>query len=176
MYYVIQCAPGKEEQTIQMITRIVDQSLYTTCFHLTRDLRKKIHGEWKTIHEKLLPCYIFIQTETPEQFHLETKRVPALTKFLGQEEGDFIPLKPNEAAWVDRLTGKGSQPSIPVSQIEIAEGDKVNILTEPLAGMQGYIKKINLHKRIAEVEVEILGRKTVLHLGVEFVQKTARDN
>ena len=164
MYYVIQTAPGEEEKTILMINRLVDHSLYVTSFHLTRDLRKKLHGTWKTVHENLLPCYIFIQTETPEQFYEATRRVPALTKFLGQ-------LTPSEAAWVDSLTDAGTQPSIPVSQIEITEGDKVNILTEPLLGMQGYIKKINLHKRIAEVEVEILGRKTVLYLGVEMVEK-----
>ena len=33
------------------------------------------------------------------------------------------------------------------------------------------IKKFHLHRRMAEVEVEFMGRKTVIHLGIEMVEK-----
>ena len=37
--------------------------------------------------------------------------------------------------------------------------------------MEGYIRKIDLHRRIAKVEVEFMNRKTVIHLGIEMVGK-----
>ncbi len=35
--------------------------------------------------------------------------------------------------------------------------------------MDGMIRKINLHKRIAEVEVEFMNRKTIVYLGIELL-------
>ena len=35
--------------------------------------------------------------------------------------------------------------------------------------MEGMVKKINLHKRTAEVEVEFMGRKTAVYLGIELL-------
>ena len=52
-----------------------------------------------------------------------------------------------------------------------AEGDAVVVLSGPLKSMEGRIKKLNLHKRIAEIEVEFMNRKTILHLGIEIVGK-----
>ena len=37
--------------------------------------------------------------------------------------------------------------------------------------MEGYIKKIDLHRRIALVEVDFMNQKTVIHLGIEMVGK-----
>ena len=59
---------------------------------------------------------------------------------------------------------------IGLSQIQ-AEGDAITILSGPLKNMEGYIRKIHLHRRIAEVEVDFMGRKTVIHLGIEMVGK-----
>ena len=36
---------------------------------------------------------------------------------------------------------------------------------------EGRIKKVHLHRRVAEVEVDFMGRKTVIHLGIELVGK-----
>jgi len=37
--------------------------------------------------------------------------------------------------------------------------------------MEGQIKKISLHKRIAEVEMEFMGSVRVVYMGVEVVEK-----
>lgn len=60
---------------------------------------------------------------------------------------------------------------VPVSQISVSENDAVTILSGPLKNVEGQIKKINLHGRIAEVEVDFMNRKTVIHLGIEMVGK-----
>lgn len=53
----------------------------------------------------------------------------------------------------------------------MAENDEVVILSGPLENMKGMIKKINLHKRVAEVEVNFMNRKTVIYLGIELVAR-----
>ena len=47
----------------------------------------------------------------------------------------------------------------------------VTILSGPLKDMEGYIKKIDLHRRIAKVEVDFMNQKTLLHLGIEMIEK-----
>lgn len=65
---------------------------------------------------------------------------------------------------------------VPVSQISVSENDAVTILSGPLKNVEGQIKKINLHRRIAEVEVDFMNRKTVIHLGIEMVEKKNKYN
>ena len=58
-----------------------------------------------------------------------------------------------------------------LSQVSVSEDDVITILSGPLKSMEGYIRKIDLHRRIAKVEVEFMNRKTVIHLGIEMVGK-----
>ena len=37
--------------------------------------------------------------------------------------------------------------------------------------MERRIKNANLHKRIAEVEMEFMGNQTVIHLGIDIMEK-----
>ena len=65
--------------------------------------------------------------------------------------------------------------TVELSQVGFDENDQVIILSGPLKDLQGQIKKINLHKRIAEVEMEFLGRKTLFHLGIELLGEMTED-
>ena len=71
------------------------------------------------------------------------------------------------------ITAKGIAEAMEVnlSLVEVGENDEVKILSGPLKDMVGMVRKINMHKRIAEVEVVFMGRKIVLHLGIEIVEK-----
>ena len=63
---------------------------------------------------------------------------------------------------------------VPVSQISVSENDAVTIMSGPLKNVEGQIKKINLHRRIAEVD--FMNRKTVIHLGIEMVKRKEEIN
>lgn len=175
MYYVIQVAPGKEVETEVFITERVPEELYSSCFHPVRFVKKKFRGEWKERQEKLLPGYVFIDSEWVQELYMAFKRIPMLTKILGWEPEFITALTEQEAAWIEKLVSAGSDGRIngevPVSLIEVDENDEVRILSGPLQNMEGMIRKIHLHKRVAEVEVEFMGRKTVIHLGIEMVRR-----
>lgn len=169
-YYVMQVAPGTEAHTEALIKARVDEKLYGRCFHPLRHVRKKFRGEWKDCHEKLIPGYVFFTSGCIEALYQKLKRVPTLTKVLGHSENElFIPLAAGEVEWLEKMMADGTE--VLLSRVEVSEGDTVTVLEGPLKDMEGNIRKINLHRRIAEVEVEFMGRKTVIHLGIELVGK-----
>ena len=169
MFYVIQVSPAKEAQTEAKIEKEIKDRLQVTCFHLTRKIKKKFRGTWHDVTQKLLPGYIFIDTDQMEELYGELKKIPMLTKLLGREDDLFISLNPEEEAWVRRLISQGTD--VPISRIGFDEGDRVVILSGPLMDMEGQIKKYNLHRRTAEVEVDFMGNKTVIFLGIDVVGK-----
>ena len=105
-------------------------------------------------------------------------------RLLGKEESeediDIYPLSDEEVRWLKTLTGNRDKSSddnheVGLSQVGFDENDNVIIMSGPLLGMQGQIKKINLHKRIAEVEVEFMNQKTIIHLGIEILEKSEKE-
>lgn len=175
MYYVIQVAPGKEEETEKYIEERVSQEWYSSCFHPVRHVRRKFRGEWRDKHEKLMPGYVFIDSENTRELYLDLKRIPMMTKLLGWEREFITALTEEETDWLEKIVSAGEDGRITgevaLSRIEIDEDDEVRILSGPLKDMAGMVKRINLHRRIAEIEVEFMRRKIVLHLGIEMVEK-----
>ena len=175
MYYVLQVAPGKEADTEAYIMKRVADELYSSCFHPVRCVRKKFHGEWMDKYEKLMPGYVFINSENAEELYMALKNIPMLTKFLGWNLEYVTALTEQETKWLEILVSSSKDGKVigevSLSQIELNDNDEIKILSGPLQNMEGMIKRINLHKRIAEVEVEFMGRMTVIHLGIEMVEK-----
>ncbi|MCI9362550.1 MAG: hypothetical protein HFG65_16840 [Hungatella sp.] len=192
LYYVIQVAPGMEDRTEAFIRNKVPVELYHHCFHPLRHVRKKFHGEWKDIHEKLLPGYVFIVSDSVEVLYNELKQVPLLTKMLGKDGREFVALRESEVEWLERLLGApeaedcggkgtdepngsridcrdGDSQFMEVGLSQVSVQDKIAILSGPLKNMEGKIRKINLHKRVAEVEVDFMAKKTIVYLGLEIV-------
>ena len=175
VYYVIQVAPGKETDAERYIMERVAEELYSSCFHPVRHVRKKFRGVWKDKHEKLMPGYVFIRSENAEELYLALKHIPIMTKILGWHPEYITALTEREAEWLEKLVSAGKEGRItgevPLSRIEVRENDEVKVLSGPLADMMGMVKRINLHRRIAEVEVEFMGRKTIIHLGIDLMGK-----
>ncbi len=180
MHYVIQVSPGTESKTEAQIREIVPADLYSACFHPVRLMRKKIHGQWKEVREKLLPGYVFIVSDDIKNLCIGLSMVPALTKLLGREEADqenFTALSDSDVEWLERMVapaGSGRGPAdyeVGLSQVAVMENAEVKIISGPLENIEGVVKKINLHKRMAEVEVEFMNRRTIIHLGIELVER-----
>ena len=202
MYYVIQVAPGMEDKTEMLIKRRVKKSVYGCCFHPLRHVRKKFRGEWRDLHEKLLPGYVFITSDSVKELYQELKQVAKMTKLLGTEGDYFISLEKTEAIWLEKwgkgektevdIAGRGSnienagtlqkemqeeksQTEIGLSQVKMG-ADGFTILSGPLKGMDEEIKKLHLHKRLAEVEVEFMGKKKRIYLGIELLKEKETDD
>jgi transcriptional antiterminator NusG len=53
----------------------------------------------------------------------------------------------------------------------IIEGDHIIVESGPLKGYEGFIKKIDRHKRIAFIDVELFNTVTTVKVGLEIVSK-----
>lgn len=80
-----------------------------------------------------------------------------------------MPLAPDEAAWLNAFTDVETH-VVQMSEGFI-EGDRVLVTRGPLKGHELEIKRINRHKREAELEVPILGRTKRIKVGLEIVSK-----
>ena len=49
--------------------------------------------------------------------------------------------------------------------------NKVTITSGPLMGMEALIRRIDRHKRMAWMEIEIFGRKIEIQAGLEIISK-----
>ena len=95
----------------------------------------------------------------------------------------FIPkcirLKKYQGTWkeVDEVLFKGYVFMISDHIDELSqgyiEGDKINIISGPLVGYEGMIKKIDRHKRVAYIEVKLFDQITMVQVGLEIIGKSS---
>lgn len=174
MWYVIQVVSGQENRTAFLVEKIISGRILASCFVPVRRLKKKFHGVWQEVSEKLFPGYVFMISEQPQLLYEELKQIPALTKMLGKCEEYFTPLSEKDVQMLKRLqngVGESENLEVGISQIAIEEGNRIRIISGPLVNLEGQIRKMNLHKRIAVVEVEFMENISLVHLGVEMVEK-----
>lgn len=103
MWYVMQVAAGRESQTVVMLERVLTSDVLENCFIPMRRLKKKFHGRWQEIAQKLFPGYVFLISEKPQLLYDELKKIPALTKLLGSCEEYFTPLSESDVQLLKKL-------------------------------------------------------------------------
>ena len=174
MFYVLQIAPHEESQIEKILRATMPETLCRQCFHPMRQMRKKIHGEWTTKTEKLLPGNVFVETDAPKEFYRELVKIPRLTKMLGKVyneiaiDWEFEALSPEEVVWLTNVMSCGENGEIPLSQVRRDKNGEILILSGPLMYLKNSIRKVDLHRRIAKVELSFRQKKSVLHFGIEI--------
>lgn len=81
---------------------------------------------------------------------------------------EFFPLYEQEERFLRRMTGDTTNVAMSVG---VMEGDRIIVKEGPLVGMEGKIKKIDRHKRMAILEVELFNRVSEMKVGLEIVEK-----
>ena len=116
----------------------------------------------------MLPGYIFVITDQPGKLREALRSVPKFTRLLGNNDV-FTPLDDQEVAFINAFT----KPDHRVVEFSsgVMEGDEIVILNGPLMNQTGLIKKLDRHKRLAYLEIEILGRVKTVKVGLEIVRK-----
>ena len=173
MWYVVQVTGGREQSVLEKIQHQVSPETYESCFVPRFEARKRISGQWKTKTDVLFPGYVFVDTRTPQRFRVELNKVSAMTKLLcGKgEDGNpvFMPLTDDEKTLISALIGQDDH-VLRMSE-GIIEGDSVRVLRGPLRGYEMLVKKIDRHKRVAYLCVDMLGRQNSVKVGLEIVEK-----
>ena len=169
MWCAVHVKSGNESQMETFVSNLLPEDMDARCFHLTRYRRKKYGGKWQTVQESILPGYVFITTDKPEQVHRELKKAKKPGVLWGSDEY-VATLERQEADLMEKITENNKKPGeIALSQIAVEENGQIRILSGPLLQVKDMIRKIDLHKRIAEIETDFMGQKKILYLGIELV-------
>ena len=168
MWYVVQTVGGQEKHVLDLMNKLVDEELIQESFIPQYEVKKRIQGAWKVRTEVLLPGYIFAITDQPGKLREALRGVPKFTRLLGNNDV-FTPLDEQEVAFINAFT----EPDHRVVEFSsgVMEGDEIVILNGPLMNQTGLIKKVDRHKRLAYLEVQILGRTKTVKVGLEIVRK-----
>lgn len=167
MWYVVQTRTGTEESIQIQCERNISDEVLERCFIPYYEEQKRIRGEWTTQKKILFPGYIFMITENVDALYEELKSVVGLTKLIGTGE-EIVPLTEEEISFLESFGGENQV-------VEMSEGiiehSQVKVMSGPLVGKEGYIRKIDRHKRKAWLEMEMFGRTQTIQVGLEIVAK-----
>lgn len=169
MWYVIWATTGKEELTRTAIEKNIDSSLYyrLSIPHMVKYERKG--GIDIRVVKRILPSYIFVETDDIVQFAYRLEYMPGFSIVLKNE--GYWPLYEDEEKLLISLIKDGDL--IDISRGFIEDG-RVSITAGPLTGYEGVICKVNKRKRMATVEVEMFNRTMQINLGLEILEGKAQ--
>lgn len=166
-WYVMQVRTGTEENICVQCRKDIPEAVLEKCFLPYYEEKRKIRGEWKILKKQLFSGYVFVISDDREQLYMHLKKVIGLTKLIGTGR-EIIPLAEEEVRFLLRFAGEEQIVSMSEG---IIEGSKVLINSGPLKGMEGYIRKIDRHKRKAYLEIPFFGRTQNIQVGLEIVEK-----
>lgn len=167
MWYVIQVRTGTEREIVKQCQRVLLQGVLRRSFLPCYEEMKRYKGAWHKERKLLFPGYVFLISEDPEQLYQKLKCVIGLTKLLKTGE-EIISLTEEEIRFLMKFGGKEQLVKMSTG---FMEREQVVILEGPLKGMEGYIKKIDRHKREASLELPMFGRILDVKVGLEIVAK-----
>ena len=192
MWYVIQTQTGREQELTECMERVLKGNGYRACFVIEQECVWRNAGEFLAYQKPLFPSYVIADTDTPEEFFLALKRVPKLSKLLRTDcefwaireeerkllcqmmELDELGLWENENLAVRESAkfgvGIAAKNTALVRRSLVTLDKDGNILKAqgPLAFFQDKIVRKRIRKRIVTVEIELLGEKRRIELGIRL--------
>lgn len=167
MWYVVQVRSGTEDSIVLQCSRKIEKDILERCFIPYYEEKKRIRGEWTVQKKILFPGYVFVVTERLDELYEALKKVNGLTKLIGTGK-EIVPLTEEEKNFLIELGG--DRQVVEMSE-GIIEDSRAKVLSGPLQGKEGLIKKIDRHKRKAWLEIVMFGRMQRVEVGLEIVRK-----
>jgi transcriptional antiterminator NusG len=97
----------------------------------------------------------------------QLKKVIGLTKLIGVGD-DIVALTDKEEAFLEQF---GDKEQIVRMSEGIIENSEIIVTSGPLKGLEGYIRKIDRHKRKAWLELPLFGGMQRVEVGLEIIVK-----
>ncbi len=171
-WYILFSKTGHENKTLRMMTRLADLSLVKP-FIPKRVVVFRRDGFEVKYKKNCFPGYIFVESSLEkEKFIMNVlpviKVIDSAFRFINYGDKFDIALHESEKTLLEKLLGDDFCVDYSVGVIE---KEKVRINEGPLKGMEGMIRKINRHKREAEIEINLMGDVRRLTIALEIVDK-----
>ena len=167
MWYVVQCISGREESAIEKCRNALDSKLEPKIFSPICQFQKRYEGLWHTIEQIAFPGYILIESSQPAELEKLLQRISGVVVPV-RIGGGFFPMREEEEAFLREMLDE--RDCIRFSVGYLVDGTLV-VSRGPLKEKGNFVRRIDRHKRIAELELSLLGEKKRVKIGLEVKAK-----
>ena len=164
-WYVLHCKSGQEETIIRSCKHHLSKPALDDAFQISYERMKKYLGEWHVDTYRMFPDYVFLQSSRPELLLKELKQYRDITDVLAQEDM-LLPVQPEEEAMIRTLCGERHHMGLSRGLVRNGSFRAVN---GPLAGKEALIRKLDLHKRIAVLNLKPVKENKDIWAGIEIL-------
>lgn len=147
--YMIHCKNQKSRKFLSVCRKCVCSDILQDAFELTYDRMRRYEGSWHLERQLCFPDYVFLESQDGEKLARELARIPEIRELVTNRIF-LIPLAPEEEAFLWDLCGTSHH--LGMSRGYIQEG-RTYVTEGPLRGKEQLIRRIDRHKRIAQVEM-----------------------
>lgn len=168
MYWHVLFVLGGYEQKI---TQKINESHHDAFLpKVTKIFKRK--DELRKEDVLLFKNYIFVKsnhdtTEFQKYIQNEVQHLTGFIKLLKHDQ-QTESLYPHEKEFLMKFANKDH---VIEDSKGLIEGDKIVITEGPLMGHESLIKKIDRHKRIAQLDIEMFGQQRTITVALEIISK-----
>lgn len=181
-WYAVQVASGCEKRVkLNLEQRAITLDVASRIFQIeipqTPAVKLRKDGSRQNIEEKVFPGYVLIRMLLDDDVWQVVKNTPHVINFVGAEQrratgrgrGHVKPM-PLSRAEVERIF-KQTQEQAPVVKVDMAEGDKILVLSGPFKDFSGEVIEVSPERSKLKALLSIFGRDTPVELEFNQVQK-----
>jgi transcriptional antiterminator NusG len=164
-WYAIHVKTSRENAVCEAIRKQAVLAGYAAEYKLLvpkRKLPEKREGVYVEVLRIMFPGYVLVESEEIQEFAKIVTKAKGIFRFL-QSEGEFQKIRLEEISAIVYMTDETDV--IGASKV-IAEGGYIEVVSGPLKGYEGKIKRIDKHRRRAKVEFLFDGDKHLIDLGI----------
>lgn len=168
VWYVVQVVNGTEDSAVEKCRQAIQTEIAPAIFTPKCQKLKKFAGTWQIVTDVLFSDYVFIEsTEFSDILLEQLKRIPGTVTPV-QIGGDFYPIREDEELFLRALMDEHG--CIPLSTGHIMDGTLI-IDDGPLDGKTEWVRRIDRHHRIAEIEIMLWSQVRRMKVGLEVTSK-----
>lgn len=167
MWYVVLAGKGREKIAIEKCSNALSTDIAVNIFAPTYQYVKKYAGKWNLEEELLFPGYVFIESNSPKELEKQLMRIPTTVTPV-RIGGGFNPIYEEERAILKKLMDESN--CIRMSCGVIVD-DRLIVEKGPLNNCITSITRIDRHKRIAELGIELWKEPRRIKVGLEVKAK-----
>ena len=170
MWYVIQTMSGQEEACMELCRKRLGEGnceLFVPRYIAKRHYQK----EWHDKELVLFPGYFFADTGEIEKIVETVRGIPQFSRVL-KSAGEVAPVTREEQAFLENLM---DEDHVVRHSEGFLVGDQVYIMDGPLRNWRGRIRRVDRHRRIAYLDVDLFGRMTPMEVGFSAVARVTEE-
>ena len=150
-WYALTCEPGREEWVKDSCKRHLPAPALEDAFLFSYERMKKYLGQWHADTCRMFPGYVFLQSSCPELLPEAVVHLQRMS-FISGRGMQLIPEEEGTKKQIRALCGERRHMAL--SRGSVRDG-RFLAVSGPLAGRESLITRVDLHKRVAVLDLRL---------------------